>query len=206
MSRFTEGLQARVKTKIEELESKTSVEFVPVIVERSNSYFLFRLTCCALTALAAQSLIHAFGGISESHLLNTTLSLAVGLLAFPFFSMPPVFRFLAPKRLRQIEVEEGAQLAFLREQVFQTQARTGVLIYISELEHEVFVLADHGLLKVMSPEEWSQIGSQLAQELAHSTAETLVFTSLDLVAQRLAEHFPARSNNENEISNELREK
>jgi putative membrane protein len=52
---------------------------------------------------------------------------------------------------------QRAENAFLEEEVFNTRQRTGIMIFISFFEHEVIVMADRGISKVVDQKQWDEI-------------------------------------------------
>jgi len=111
---------------------------------------------------------------------------------------------LAPSSMLKAEVEEAAQLAFLRERVFETKERTGILIYVSQLEQAVFVMADCGLLKIIPHQEWREIGAKMAQAFQRLNEEDLFLLALTECSQKLEPHFPYQAENRNQLTDQLR--
>jgi putative membrane protein len=204
MSKESEKLEKKIEEKIKHLESKTSVEFVSVVAERSNSYFLFRTSLCLALAFFFLSILTSLGIFSESKLILSSAAILAAALFWLLFSWNACLRLLLPKQLKHLEVEEAARLAFLNHEVFATQKRTGVLIYISELEHSVFILADKGLLNVVPANEWAGLAAKLALELSHKESHQVFEKALDEISTKLIPHFPASATNPNELSDELK--
>ena len=66
-------------------------------------------------------------------------------LGFLAASWPPLRRALAGREAMARAVRRAAEAAFTREGVFETRDRTGILIFLSLLEHQVVVLPDTGI-------------------------------------------------------------
>jgi len=58
-----------------------------------------------------------------------------------------------------------AENAFLEEEVFSTRHRTGIMIFISFFEHEVMVMADRGISKVVDQKEWDKMVQNIIENI-----------------------------------------
>ncbi|MBY0432803.1 MAG: hypothetical protein K2U26_01705, partial [Cyclobacteriaceae bacterium] len=69
--------------------------------------------------------------------------------------------FVKKMMLSQTHLDQAtrkrAETAFLEEEVFNTRHRTGIMIFISFFEHEVIVMADRGISKVVEQKEWDKM-------------------------------------------------
>lgn len=61
------------------------------------------------------------------------------------------------------QVQERAVDAFVEHEVFATEGRTGVLLYISLFEHQVTVLGDKGIYGRANPGVWDEVCDQVIQ-------------------------------------------
>ena len=69
----------------------------------------------------------------------------------------PIKRWLLSQAHLDQATKNRAENAFLEEEVFSTLQRTGIMIFISFFEHEVIVMADKGISKVVDQKEWDKI-------------------------------------------------
>ncbi|MGL4981881.1 MAG: TPM domain-containing protein, partial [Treponemataceae bacterium] len=96
---------------------------------------------------------------------------------------------------------------FIESGIYQTHEDSGILIFISYLEKEVRIVADSGLVKKVSQEKWNEIASTLAQNIAEGFKQKKVAQSIieaiEASGKILAEHFPAKDDNPNELSDGL---
>ncbi len=202
MKTITEEFKEKLKDKIQSFEKSTSIELVPVIAARSNTYFWPRLSYSLFYSVVLFFVVQYYLHLPLFWQMGLFLGLSV--LLFALFSWAPVLRFVLPSGLLQHEVEESALDAFCIEEVFATKARTGVLVFVSLLEHKVFVLADKGLSAHVSKEKWQEMGQKLAADFsAHNPGQSF-FSALDMLVQEVAVHFPPCSDNPNELPNSLR--
>lgn len=200
---------AEVTQKVKELESISRVEYVPVFARRSSSYKEFR----SILSLAAITASVSAGYFLDVPQIVSLAFLVVGVaLVQILLRIPRAARNLIPLKLRQEAVERAAREAFVEHEVFATRERSGVLVFVSEFEHGVYVIADKGLLPFVTENEWAHLGEELAEHMEkHSSGATLV-KSLEQVSLRLAKHFPVKDlageaiDNPNELPDNLRKK
>ena len=87
-----------------------------------------------------------------------------------------------------------------------TRARTGVLIYVSDLERRVEVIADKGVESCVSPEDWGAFLTDIKKvEEARAPAPMLV-ESINKLGDILGRCLPATEDNPDEITNQPRRK
>jgi putative membrane protein len=76
-----------------------------------------------------------------------------------------VKRWLASRKYMDECCRQSAENAFLEEEIFNTRHRTGIMIFISFFEHEVIVMADRGISKVVEQAEWDKMVSELISHI-----------------------------------------
>ena len=88
-------------------------------------------------------------------------------------------------------VRARALAAFASLGVWDTADNSGVLLYISPIEHQVEIVADRGVAARVQPEEWQAICTALAAALARDEQRAGLVTAVEQVGVLLAQHFPA---------------
>jgi putative membrane protein len=172
--KFTESDLKRIKDAVKVAEDKISGEIVPVIVDRSGEYAIANYKGCLLGASLAYVTMILLDRyvIDASHTLfyDPVFIFAVVILGgvlgawIPAIS-DPVKRFLVNQRYQDHATRQRAENAFLEEEVFNTRQRTGIMIFISFFEHEVIVMADSGISKVVDQKQWDRIVADLIQNI-----------------------------------------
>lgn len=195
--------KTRIENKVRELEKISSVEFVPVMSKQSSHYLPFRFALSLLCSLVALSFFH-WKAWSISSLGSIGLSIGFGLLCFGLLSLKKILSTALPEQLKHEEVEEAARLKFLEHEVFATPQRSGVLIYISELEQSVYLLADKGIAAQISRDEITQLGETLAQDLGKNGSAETFLKALEELSTKLAPKFPPGPSNNNELGDHVR--
>lgn len=204
-----------IESKVAEVEKKTSGEIVVFVARASSTYWRIH----AFLMVFGWILGSAFFFVAKSQLKETWLPFEpielfgfqiTGALLFALLGqIPALLRIVIPSRLRKEKVTKGAMLRFLTEGLAQTEERTGILIYLSLLEHEARILADKGIHQRVPENYWDQnmadILKGLAQRSSNKNAPTQALCKvIENMGSKLALEFPASTNDRNELSNKVR--
>lgn len=172
---FSESDLQRIKAAVKDAEDKISGEIVPVIVEKSGYYNIASYK----GAIIAAALGFVFMIILDRYILIDTgntlyydpvfifiVVILCGVIGsvLPNFSRP-LMRLLVSQKHFDHATRQRAENAFLEEEVFNTRQRTGIMIFISFFEHEVIVMADRGISKVVEQKVWDKIVADLVQSI-----------------------------------------
>lgn len=199
--RLVDDFKAEVEKEIALAEKNTSIEFVAHVSERSSDYRSWFWLSLLVPALIDYFLLtQTWFALSFSSGSAITVVFAVWILGVVFGDWHVC---LVPSREKHIKVETRAKLAFLEHEVFLTQKRTGILIYLSLLEKSVFVLADRGFEKYVKSEEWAKLGQDLAKDFHHKNPGKTFVQALHALVMRLTPDFPP-DNNSNELKDSIR--
>jgi putative membrane protein len=169
--KFTDSDLQRIKAAVKEAEDKISGEIVPVIVDRSGFYGLANYrSSLILASLAFLTMI-----IIDRYIIQDA---AVTLYYDPLFifvivviagligaTIPNLSSGLKRALVSQRHLDQATRMraenAFLEEEVFNTRHRTGIMIFISFFEHEVIIMSDRGISKVVEQKQWDKIVADL---------------------------------------------
>jgi putative membrane protein len=162
-SRFSQQDLERIKAAVRTAEDKISGEIVPVFVERSGTYsiavyrgFLLLAGLAFLAIIVFDRYIPALA-IYDPLLIFLSITLAGFIGAGVTTFIEPLKRLLMSQSHMDKVTRQRAENAFLEEEVFNTRHRTGIMLFISFFEHEVIVMADRGISKVVEQKEWDKM-------------------------------------------------
>jgi len=170
-SKFSESDLNRIKAAVHEAESKISGEIVPVIVGKSGHYTIANYKASLLAGSFAFLLIIVFDryvpafAIYDPLLIFFAVLVVGGLGALAAHLIDPLKRLLIEQKHKDHATRQRAENAFLEEEVFNTRQRTGIMIFVSFFEHEVIVMADTGISKVVEQREWDKIVINLTEHI-----------------------------------------
>ena len=200
---FTESEKAEIATAIKKVEEKTAGEIAVMVVDKSDSY----PESCILSGLILGGLVSLI--ITELYFEDSLtifmiffagLSLVTGLITEVF---PPLKRIFIPKTRVDELVREQAVQSFFEQGLHNTRDASGVFFFVSLFEHKVWILADTGISKRISPQELKLYASDMAKGIRQGRAAEILCREITSLGEVLAEHFPAKHDDENELSNQV---
>jgi hypothetical protein len=97
-------------------------------------------------------------------------------------------------RTRAIEV-------FSQLRVWDTEENSGVLIYVQLVDRRVEIVADRGIHRCVGDAAWQTICGDMETAFATGRFEAGAITGIEAIGHLLAEHFPARADNPDELPN-----
>jgi putative membrane protein len=189
---------ALVAEHVARAERGTAGEIVVVLAERSAGYERQRVavsfTATLLGALALYTFVPA---LDELWVLCAEAPLM--LLTWWLSGLPAVTRRLVPARLQHEAVLARAEQAFIEQGVTETRERSGVLLFLSEAEHRLELLADRGIHERVGSEVWQALVSDVVGAIRKGQAAAGLTRAVDAIGARLAEHFPPAPDDVNEL-------
>jgi putative membrane protein len=203
---------SRITSTVAEIESRTSAEIVPSIIERSDDYEEAFWRAGGLTTSMVLGLFGILTALTDVWLpFGLTGAIAIALLSVAVVMLkvrwiPALRRFFAGRELMTLRVTQMARETFLSEQVFNTRGRTGILLFVSLLEHKVVVLADTGIGARMRNDEWDAVVDYVVKGVRSGKPAEGVVEALREMANLLERHgFTRAQDDRNELSDRPRE-
>lgn len=208
---LTERERARVEAAVQAAEQHTSAEIVPMIVGRSG---LYREAHHRAGLLSAVLVLTALLTIETAwlawgwHASNAVWLLGVTILAYFVGSWvgtwPPVLRLFTSRERMCQKVQLRAERAFAQHGLAQTRERTGLLLMVSLLERQVYLLADHSLQGRISDEQWQKVVAVIVERMKVGDLAGGLCRGIEAGGILLAHARPPRDgDNPNELSDEV---
>jgi putative membrane protein len=208
---LTEEERERIRLIVHAAEQSTNAEIVPMIVSRSGLYRDAQhragllLALVVLTLMLSTEIVWLPWGWHPSNaawlLLATIVAYGIGAW---MGTLAPVLSLLTPMDRMQHKVRLRAERAFARHAVSQTRERTGVLIMVSLLERQIYVLADQSIFQRVPSERWSSVIEAAVIRLKGGDIVGGLCQGIQVCGTLLAEVCPGRpGDNPDELSNEL---
>jgi putative membrane protein len=204
---FSKQSLISIEAAVKAAEKLSSSEIVPMAVDSSGFYawvhWFWSVVFLVISVVSVEVWNHSGFWPLELREVFIVQLLFMGVgCAFSF--IPFVKRNTIPRFLRDGAVHEAAQANFLTHGIHLTRERTGILIYISLLEHQVEILADQGIHQKLGAAFWDQMAQKIAQGIAQGKADESLIAVIESMGQKLAEFFPRRHDDTNELSDTLR--
>jgi putative membrane protein len=220
---FSQDEHARIAAAITQAETRTSGEIFAIVTDKRPRYGKVALAAAALCAFALpliavllgfdpQTLIPYDGGwrsgVEQVDLLRTieayaALQAAIFLAVLALMRWTPLGLVLAPRGVKRDRVHREALRQFLAKGLHVTAERTGVLLYVSLAEHQAEVIADEGIYAKVAPDIWGEAVAALVDGIKSGRRADGFVRAIELAGEVLAQHFPPRPHNPNELPDKL---
>ncbi len=203
---LTEDEFQRISDEIKAVEMKTSGEIVPMVVRRSTS--VGHVPFIVGLILLSIFLIIDLNWFLEADLwlrgASWVLEVVIILVCMRFLApLHFVERLLTDREDMRREVEMRAQLEFYQNGLEKTSGSTGILIFVSLMEHQVVILADKNISQKIDPKIWDDLLSDLIGAIRRGEFADGVIRVIRKIGDIIVPHFPVASGDKNELANEL---
>ena len=202
MHRLSTSERKGVETAIAAAETGTTAEFVAVVASRADRYHVVSLTGGLLAALAAAIIV-----LLVEPWASLLLSLAAQCVAFAVvyaaLELTPLSVRLAPPRAREVKARRLAHLLFMERGLASLPEHNGVLLLVALAEHQVEIVADHGIDRLAGSAEWQKITASFSATAGQGAVTKALEAAIRDLGALLARHFPAVSDDRNHLPDRL---
>jgi putative membrane protein len=199
---LTDAQQTRVAEAVARVESHTAGEIVVRVVDQSDDYADVRLTLAGLSGLLLAEGLLLWFSLEAS--LGVALVAVTGLGVWLLLGWRRLLAFCVPIDRKAATVHRRAMVAFVEEGVHRTRDASGVLILVSMMEHRVEILADEGIHARVGMDGWSQHVQEVIRGIKAGALEAGLVEAIEGIGKDLAQHFPPRSDDVDELPNRPR--
>ena len=198
-----EADKARIAAAIQRAEASTSGEIFCVIAKQSGSYKHVPLAWAAGLALCIPL---PFITLTDWPAPTVYLLQIAGFAAcMILLSLPGVHFRIVPQRTRHDCAHQQAMRQFWAQGIDKTNQRTGVLIFASEAERYVEIVADAGINDRVDKAEWDGAIDTLVTAIKSGRPADGFVNAIDQCGAILAQHFPPGALLRDELPNRLLE-
>jgi putative membrane protein len=192
MTLLTESELEKVSAAIHEVEQKTDAELVTVLAARADNYSYIPTMWAAMLALLSPSLITVLPFWVEMNEIML-IQLGVFIVLAILLRWQPILVRIIPNQVKTWRASNLARRQFLENNLHHTQAEVGVLIFVSEIEHYVEIIADRGVSSHITDAEWAEIVSAMTDQVAAGNTLEGFLSCVDACGVLLEKHLPATS-------------
>jgi putative membrane protein len=177
---------ARVEAAFDAAQVKTRAPLVCVLASASASRDPEFLLGACILALATPLPLLLFTALSAHRIYIAQLLVAI--LAAVVGSLPPVRRWLVPKRLARSACHRAALAQFVLRGI--DRSRCGALVYVSLSEHYIRIVPAEDAARVVSHEQWQAAVNDALGPLAAGSTESALTGLAERCGDILAAPFP----------------
>ncbi len=198
-SSFTEDDRRAVREAVAAAERRTVGEILPVVVERSDPHpgaDWLAAVCCLLVGTSLLA-----GWLPWERPVFLMLSqFVMAAVGFGLARILPDFKrvFIFEDRATAVAEEQAFQ-EFYANGLHKTEAATGVLLFVSVLEHRVIIMADEGIDSKVEADFWANTDDAILDGIRQGSLRDGLVSGIQLAGERLAEFFPWQEGDRNEI-------
>lgn len=208
--RFTETEKQQVADAIMAVEKRSDAELITVVAKEADRYAFLPYLLAAVIALllplvdGVLSLLGSNGWQSAPAewsdwlLWQWLLFIVISLV----LRVPAIKHHLVPKKLRHFRAATLARCQFLEQNLHATREGTGMLIFVSEAERYVEILADRGISQKIPNSEWQAVVDDFTAKVKSGDTLQGFLDCINACADKLAAEIPA-TDQENELPNRL---
>jgi uncharacterized membrane protein len=106
-------------------------------------------------------------------------------------------------RERKLSMEEMARREFHELGMTKTKDRTGILILLLIEDRKFFILADEGIHRKVEQGRWIKIAEEISSHFSQKNFLHGVIHGVRAVGTMLSQFFPRKSNDTNELPNDV---
>lgn len=193
--------QADLAAAITEQEKRTDAELVTVLAGQADDYrYITTLWAALLSLLVPAALLFIPHWLTSLEALM--LQWGVLLMLAVLFRFKAIQFRLVPRSLQRQRAASLARSAFLEQGLHHTRGDTGLLIFVSEAEHYVEILADQGIACHVDDSQWQAIVDAFVAKVKAGQVAEGFQQCVAACGDKLAAHVPATTA-KNELPNHL---
>jgi putative membrane protein len=221
MPRFSEADHALVTEAVAKAERSSDGEVVTIVAPRSDSYHDVGLHYAVLAMLLVPTiaglipqgwidwllgLVFGWNASLSFRLLMLVLvvAMAIVFLAVRFaFAWMPLRMAMTPASTKTRRVRRRAVELFKAGTEKRTKGRTGILLYLSLLEHRAEIVADQAIHSQVDPEVWGDAMAALVDGVKAGRSGEGMAQAVEKIGEVLAQCLPPTLDNPNELPDRL---
>ncbi len=219
--RLSEADHMLVSAAVAKAERESDGEVVTIVAQRSDAYHDVGLHYAVLAML----LVPTLGALLPPGAIDWALGLVFGwnatlsfrlLMVLLFVKLAVVFLIvryalawmplrmaLTPAATKTRRVRRRAIELFRAGTEKRTRGRTGVLLYLSLLEHRAEIVADEAIHSRVAPEVWGDAMAALVEHVKAGRVGEGMAVAVERIGAVLAECLPPTLDNPNELPDRL---
>ncbi len=203
MKQFNDDFKSKLYEITEDIENNSLVEIVTIIKAKSGFYRDISLWAASVSMFLVSSWL-----MFSKFEINVYLIYLITIFTFiiTYFLteiIKPWKRFLINKKRLKRNTEIYGRAIFQKGGIRFTNEKTGVLIYVSVFEKQVFVLPDRGAFTAVPDEEWQNINENFQSIFNQNNTADAFLAEIKKCKKIFAEYIPPVENDINELPDDL---
>jgi putative membrane protein len=195
---FDDSAKTKIVQAVREIESRSSAEIVVSVRGRSDDYRELDLSAGLLLAMITLAILMYHPAELDEDLMPVEALAAFVAGSLLVNKIGALKRALMSKKRRTDRTLTAARAHFVEAGVSRTRDRSGILVFVSELERTVCVVPDIGIEPAKLGDGWT--ARLAALEGAAASLDVGAFTTaLTALGPLLGERYPRSADDVNEL-------
>lgn len=191
-----------ISNTIKNLEQKSEAELVAVISKKSGEYDYFWLISCFFTIFAISIFLVIFYPIGALELLSVQVSFVAIILALTFM-FEDIFIKLLPNFYKHKKASIHANRLFEQLGIKRTKSHIGIMFFVSVRERYVEIVVDDGIKKKIDKQYWEKVVANFIKSVKNDEFAKGYMNAINECSEILIENFPIKSDDINELPDEV---
>ncbi|MGQ0749847.1 MAG: TPM domain-containing protein [Betaproteobacteria bacterium] len=199
----SEEEQSQINRLVAEVEAKSGIQVLIVIVSRADAYPEIPWKAFAIGAVFSALLATAYaiqfpaGAAAHAAVLVSSVTIAGASLAALTLFVPGLARLFVARPRAEAEVRQYAEAVFLQRGLFETRERIGLLLLIARFEREAALVADAAIRSYIPDDQLAAAAAQVKPLLARNSMASACAACLNAITLQLEGRLtPSRAANE----------
>jgi len=192
----------RIAEAIREVENKTSGELVTVIAREADDYYYIPTLWAAMSALFLPAVVIILD-LQHTHFDSYGAQVLLFAVATLLFRFPGIKYRLIPTAVKKQRAARLAREQFLLNNLHHTEGRNGIMLFVSQAEHYVEIIADKAINDVVAPGTWDRVVSEFVGRVKEGKVAEGFISAIHACGDHLEQHFPISDDDKNELPNHL---
>ncbi len=199
---MTLGLKDKkdIENTIYNLELKSEVELVALLVEKSHNYTFELRQIFLILSLLCMFVGLKFFDLWEFLVFEIIFLFCYLLFEWRFKDKIPSF---VPKFYKHKKANAYAINAFEKFVANKTRSKVGVMFFVSSAEKYVKILVDSGIKEKIRDKYWEDIVHNFIKNVQNGEFSKGYLDAIESCSEILIEKFPIKADDKNELSNEV---
>ena len=207
-----------IKKSVSQAESRTTGEIAVAVTPESAHYSFWELLASNIVAALVIIILIPFSDRIQAlyarlywqnapawilPLFFIITCFAAVIIMFYLCNIPFLDRLIIPNAVKRTSVTHRAFRYFTESGVYETAEHSGILIFVSYMEHQVRIVADSGISEKISQDMWNLIADEMAENIGKGQVKAAFTTAIEKCGELLADNFPPHEENPNELPDGL---
>jgi len=183
-------MQEKIKSKIKEVEAKSSCELVAMITQKSDEYTFIPIMYAALFSLIYPMFHFMFFSMANPEQIYN-IQLLVFVVILLIVHNPYIKYALIPKSVKHKRASHNAHKQFIIQGLHRTSNHQAILFFVSMQEKYVEIIVDNGISEKIDNAFFENVVHHFTQKVKKGDFAGGYLDAIEMCSNKLIETFPS---------------